>query len=292
MKYSSILLILGALLLAGCASQSTRPGGSGMLEADDFIVSAETSGRVLSRAFDEGTSVTGGDTLVVIDPSRHRLELEAAQAGKQVAEANLVSARVQVDKAKQAESYARSERDRVAKLLKSGTATQQKSDQLEFELSQATLARRTAEANVTSLEAQVKKIDADIDRVYRSLEDCYPIAAASGTVTNKYVDAGELLSPGRPIAKIAQLDTLWVKVYLPSGEFAGVKLGDKAQVNTEAGGKVYDGSVIWTSSEAEFTPKNVQTEKSRANLVYAVKVEIPNSDGTLKIGMPVYVTIE
>jgi len=80
-------------------------------------------------------------------------------------------------------------------------------------------------------------------------------------------------------------------VYLSAGNFANITVGDKATVDTEAGGKTYQGHVVWTSEEAEFTPKNVQTEESRANLVYAVKVRVENTDGSLKIGMPVYVTI-
>jgi HlyD family secretion protein len=83
-----------------------------------------------------------------------------------------------------------------------------------------------------------------------------------------------------------------VKVYLPAPEFAKVKIGDKAVIDTESGDEKYDGWVIWTAESAEFTPKNVQTKKSRTNLVYAVKVRVPNDDGTLKIGMPVYVTLE
>ena len=70
-----------------------------------------------------------------------------------------------------------------------------------------------------------------------------------------------------------------------------IKLGDKAAIDTEEGNEQFDGTVVWTSSEAEFTPKNIQTKKSRANLVYAVKVKIDNSDNKLKIGMPVFVTM-
>jgi HlyD family secretion protein len=85
---------------------------------------------------------------------------------------------------------------------------------------------------------------------------------------------------------------VWVKVYLAAGDFAHIKLGDKAKVSTESGGGEFEGTVIWTSEEAEFTPKNVQTEQSRADLVYAAKVSIPNPEGTLKVGMPVFVTLE
>ena len=96
---------------------------------------------------------------------------------------------------------------------------------------------------------------------------------------------------GKPIAKLSRLDSLWVRVYLPAADFASVKVGDSAVVDTEAGEKVYRGEVVWMSPEAEFTPKNIQTRKSRANLVYAVKIRIANSDRTLKAGMPVYVSI-
>ncbi|MEW5995642.1 MAG: HlyD family efflux transporter periplasmic adaptor subunit, partial [Candidatus Zixiibacteriota bacterium] len=136
------------------------------------------------------------------------------------------------------------------------------------------------------------RLDADIDRLDRRLQDCYPIAPITGIVTDKYVETGELLTPGRPMAKISRLDTLWVKVYLPAADFARAKVGDPVVVDTESGGRQYAGAVVWTSEEAEFTPKNVQTRKSRANLVYAVKVRVPNSDGLLKIGMPVFVSFE
>jgi len=277
--------------MLGCGANDDRIGGSGLLETDEVIVSAETAGRVISVAFTEGSRLGLGDTLTVIDPSRWELELASAQAGRKVALAQLESAKVQLARADDAEEYARKERDRVARLLQSGTASEKQLDQLEFELSQALLGRKTAAASVSSMEAQVAKIDADIDRLNRQLVDCYPTAPSAGIVTEKYIEVGELLSAGKPIAKISNLQSLWVKVYLSAGNFANVSIGNKATVDTEAGGKTYQGEVVWTSEEAEFTPKNVQTEESRANLVYAVKVRVDNNDGSLKIGMPVYVTI-
>ena len=180
----------------------------------------------------------------------------------------------------------------MTQLLQSGTATQKQYDAVEFDHDRARIAHQTAEAGVTSLTASLEKIDADIARLQRQLADCYPAAPISGIVVEKYIDEGELLGPGKAIAKLARLDTVWVKVYLPAAAFAAVKLGETASVDTEVGGDPLAGEVIWTSSEAEFTPKNVQTEQSRADLVYAVKVRVPNPDHTLKIGMPVYVTLE
>ncbi len=289
-----IYLLLSALTvfgLAGCSQEAQKAGGSGMLEADESIISAEVQGRVLLMRFDEGTQFKTGDTLLVVDTTNLRLQLAAAQASRDAASAQLESSKLQYKKASETEKYAQSERNRVATLLKSGTSTQQKLDQLDHDLAQAKLSRQTAQANITALEAQLSKIDADINLIHQHLDDCFPTAPITGVVTDKYIDKGELLAPGKAIAKISRLDSLWVKVYLPAGLFANVKLGDSATVNTESGGKEYRGRVVWTSDEAEFTPKNVQTEKSRANLVYAVKVRMANSDGTLKIGMPVFVTI-
>ena len=292
MKYvmTAIALLIGAGL-GGCGNGKIEPGGSGFIEANDVVVSAETSGRVLNRHFDEGTVVKAGDTLAIIDPSRLQLELASAEAGRRASLAGLETARLQVIRTQEAERFARTERDRVDRLLSSGSATQKQLDQLAYELTQAVNARKSADANVHVVETQIEKIDADINRIKRQLTDCFLLSPAAGTAVEKYIEPGELVAPGKAIAKIARLDTVWVKVYLPSTEFSLVKPTDRAKVSTEGGGTTYDGEVIWTSSEAEFTPKNVQTDKSRANLVYAVKVRVANSDGRLKIGMPVYVTL-
>jgi HlyD family secretion protein len=288
---AAILATLGLIVLAGCNGNGKQAGGSGFIEATDVIVSAETGGRITARNFDDGTVIELGDTLAIIDPSRLELDLASANAARESSVANLQAARLAVTRAKETEAYATSERARVERLVKAGSATQRQLDQLEHERAQAVIARQSAEANVAVIEAQIAKQDADIDRLKRTLQDCHPISPASGVVTEKYVELGELVSPGKALVKISRLDTVTVKVYLPSGEFAGIKVGDRAKISTESGETSYDGDVIWTSQEAEFTPKNVQTEKSRANLVFAVKVRIANNDGKLKSGMPVFVTL-
>jgi HlyD family secretion protein len=293
MKVAWLSLFMAALpVLTGCSGDDQHPGGSGLVESDEVLVAAETSGRVEALFFDEGATVVDGDTLAVIDPSRLRLELASAHAGQKVAQANLHTAEVQLERARKAEEYAGSERERLAALLASGTATQKQFDQVEYEYSQAVVATKAARANLETVKAELDRIAAEIKRIDRAQADCFPVAPASGTVTEKYIDKGELLSPGRPIARIARLDTLWVKVYLPAADFARVKIGDRATVDTETSQGQLTGEVVWTAQEAEFTPKNVQTKQSRADLVYAVKVRVPNSGGVLKIGMPVYVTLE
>lgn len=286
-----VMVSVGAALLSGCGNGDGQAGGSAFIEANDVLVSAEAAGRIIEQRFEEGAIVRQGDTLAVIDPSKIELEMAAAEANRQTLVANQEAAQLLVTKGRETEAYAKSERDRVARLLKSGSATQKQMDQLEHEVTLAVNGRQSAVANVEVISAQIGKLDADIARLRRQMQDVYLVAPIAGVMTEDYVDQGELVTPGKAIAKIAHLDTVWAKVYLPSGLFASVKVGDQATVSTESGETSYTGTVIWTSSEAEFTPKNIQTEKSRANLVYAVKVSIPNGDGRLKIGMPVFITL-
>lgn len=293
MRYMLLIpLTLALAALLGCKGNDRAVGSSGFVEADESIVSAEVSGRVERRLVSEGASVRIGDTLLITDKSKLELQSNALSAARQVTEATLSSVRLAVERARKAEEFATSERDRVDRLIKSGSATQKQLDQLAYEAAQATIARRTAEANVTATNAQLEKTDADIALLNRQIDDCAPLSPLDGIVTETYVDPGELVNPGKAMLKIARLDTVWVKVYLPADEYASVKLGDAATISTETGAAEYTGTVTWTSAESEFVPKNVQTKESRSDLVYAVKVAIPNPQNALKIGQPVYATIK
>jgi len=278
------------LLLVGCGNDDGVIGGSGLIETEEVLVSAEASGRVVERFFDEGRDVDEGDTLLSVDASRLELQLASARAQRKTAEANLRTATVQLAQAEQTESFAASEFDRIERLLKSGTATQRQFDQVKHEFTTAQIAVRQAKAQIAAVEAEIDRVDATSAQIERELRDTRPVAPVSGTVIDDYVEIGELLAAGRPIVKLARLDSVWVKVYLPAGDFARVKLGDQATVDTESDLGSFTGTVVWTSEEAEFTPKNVQTKSARADLVYAVKVAVANPDRTLKVGMPVFVT--
>lgn len=289
------IFVIGLLLLdlfsAGCNGKNDKVGSSGFIEADESTVSSETSGRIDRRAVSDGQNVKQGDTLLLIDQSKLLLQQNSLKAARQVTEATLSTAKLAVDRARKTEEFTLSERDRVGRLIKSGSATQKQLDQLSYDAAQATIARQSAESNVLSTRAQLEKTSADLALLDRQLEDCSPLSPLNGVITETYVDAGEFVTPGKAMVKIARLDTVWVKVYLPADQFAGVKLGDAATVSTESGGADYSGTVIWSSSESEFVPKNVQTKQSRSDLVYAVKVRIPNTDNALKIGQPVFVTL-
>ena len=288
----TLFAVLASLGFASCANNNDYPGGSGLIEADQTLISAEVAGKILIRNFDEGSYLTRGDTLVVIDHDQIDLQIKSAEAGLAALRSKLSSARIQVTTAQSSEKFTATERDRANRLVSTSSGSEHQLDQAQFNYDQAKLAVSAAKANVETLRAEISRAEAELSQLRLRQEDHYPVAPVSGVVSEKYISPGELIAPGKPLAEISQLDTVWVKVYLPAGKFAGVKTGDSARVDTESGETHYTGTVVWTSSEAEFTPKNVQTEQSRADLVYAVKVSIPNTDGKLKIGMPVFVTLE
>jgi HlyD family secretion protein len=114
----------------------------------------------------------------------------------------------------------------------------------------------------------------------------------SGVVLSKNVEPGEYVSPGTPVVTVADLDNIWVRAYINETDLGRVKVGQRARVTTDSyPHKVYDGRLAFVASQAEFTPKTVQTEKERVKLVYRVKVDITNQNMELKPGMPAEVEI-
>ena len=287
------LLILPILLMASCGHDNSVPGGSGFIEATEIIVSAEVTGRLEKLYFDEGQKIELGDTIALIDTTNLTLQLAKARAMLEAAKTRWQAARLQIEKAEVDHRLAQKEFDRISRLIKSGSANQQQYDQAENRLLNSQLAKKTAETALLSAEAEKQSIESDIALLKKQLNDCRPKAPSSGTVVTTYIEDGELIAASKPLIKIARLDSVWVKIYLPPDDLTAIKLGDKAEVDPEDGRKEpLIGHITWISPEAEFTPKNVQTKEARADLVYAVKITVPNSTQTLKIGMPVLVKIK
>lgn len=288
----TFLLMMG-LLITSCRGNNTPPGGSGFIEATEIVVSSEVAGQLKSLRFDEGDLITKFDTIGVIDTVTTVLRLRQAKALRQVAEAKVKTSSLNSKQASNALELASKEYDRVTALLKSGSIDRQHFDQTETAYHQAVLSKRQADAGYEGAKAELVRAESDIALLEKQLSDCFPPSPESGVITDKFVNAGELIGVGKPLVKIAKLDTVWVKVYLPPQELSRIALGGHAQVDPEDGRtKPLDGKISWISNEAEFTPKNVQTKQARADLVYAVKITIPNPEKVLKIGMPVSVKIQ
>lgn len=285
----AVALVLG---VASCAGKEGPPSGSGFIEATEVSVAAEVAGQVRVLRCDEGTYLGPGDTLAEIDTLAVMLKLRQAEAAREAATKRVRIAAIGIEQAAYNEDLAGKEYERVRSLIQSGSVNQQRYDQVETAYRQTGLARKQADAAHESALADLARAESDVSLLRKQIGDCFPRAPISGVVTAKFISAGEWIAVGRPVVKIASLDTVWVKIYVPAGDLTRVKIGGTATVDPEGKqGKSLSGAVTWISDEAEFTPKNVQTKEARADLVYAVKVTIPNPAHLLKVGMPVMVTI-
>lgn len=292
MKWSALLMAIVSLLALSCSNDNQEAAGSGLIEATQTLVSAQVAGEIEEVLCREGDKLVTGDRLVQIDTTTIVLQLQQAEAGLSAAQTQAELARIDIRRAAEQRDLTQKEFDRAAKLIESGSVNRQQYDQAENALTQAKLGHRKASAAVSAAEAEIKRLEAQVALLNKQLSDCAPDSPVTGIVTDKFVEVGELVSPGRPLVEISRLDTVWVKIYLPPQLLTGIELGATAEVDPEDGRTTpLSGKVSWISSEAEFTPKNVQTEEARADLVYAVKVEIANPEQALKIGMPVAVRI-
>lgn len=293
MRFADYIYLLAlAVIVQSCGDRESSPGGSGFIEATEVTLSAETGGQLVALYFDEGQEISANDTIGMIDTLTVMLKLRQAEAVAEAVRAKLQMSSINIKQATFNLDLARKEFERIASLIKSGSANQQQYDQLETAYNQARMAEDEAKVAYKSVAAELSQTRAQIDILKKQLDDCFPTSPLSGIVIEKFVEPGELVGTGQPLLRIAELDTVWVKVYLPPSDLTRIVLGGGAEVNPEDG--VYEplpGAVVWISDQAEFTPKNVQTKQARANLVYAVKIKIPNPERILKIGMPVLVRI-
>ncbi|MFA6484559.1 MAG: HlyD family efflux transporter periplasmic adaptor subunit, partial [Bacteroidales bacterium] len=120
------------------------------------------------------------------------------------------------------------------------------------------------------------------------IRKCRVISPSDGVVINLIAKESDLMIPGKPLLKLADVDQIILKAYISEDQLSKIKISEKVKVriDSQEGGYLdYPGLIYWISDQAEFTPKVIQTKKERVNLVYAVKVRVKN-DGRIKIGMP------
>jgi HlyD family secretion protein len=282
-----------ALVLAGCG-HNDEPDAYGNFEATETVVSAETGGRLLWFTPVEGQQVAPGVTLAVIDTTglaldRAQLRAQRTAVGARVSESERQIGVLAVQREIAGRAY-----ERTRRLFAEQAATAQQLDQTERDyrvLGEQMAALRAQRNSVTH---DVAASDARVAQIAERIAKSRISAPFAGTVLATYARAGEYVQPGQPLFRLASLDTLTLRAYVTEPQLAQLKLGQRVQVNVdrgEGGRLAMPGTVSWIASKAEFTPTPVQTRDERADLVYAVKILVPNRGGTLKIGMPADVAL-
>ena len=287
---------LAATLLCGgltaCNSSADEADATGVFEATEVLVSAESGGRILHLDLQEGDRVESGRVVGYIDTVQLALKREQLLASMDAVGHKKMDVAKQVAATRRQIEQAEREHARSRDLLHDRAGTQKQVDdaeaqvavlrrQLEAQLSTMTSANLGVRDEQRSLELQVLQLD-------DQLQKCRIASPIRGTVLTKYAEAGEVTAAGRPLFKVADLEHIYLRAYVEAPQLTALRLGQEVTVYAdrgEADRTPYPGRVVWISGEAEFTPKTIQTRDERSNLVYAVKIAVDNSDGQIKLGM-------
>ena len=285
----TVLFSIFVLALVSCRN-SEKYDATGLFEVTTVTVSAETSGKLVSFAVDEGDSLEIGQQVGLVDTTLLVLQRKQLHSQQLSTEKSSPDIAAQAAALRSQIAHQQNECDRIARLLANGAATQKQSDdanaglrtlwgQLEGLLS-------TLDKNRSSITESASALQYQKEQVEEQIRKSRIIAPITGTVLQKYAEQGEYATPGRPLFKMANLNDIYLRCYFTASQLAHIRIGQEVTVIADFGGNEqyeYAGKIIWIAQESEFTPKSIQTQDSRSNLVYAVKVAVKN-DGRLKLG--------
>lgn len=288
-----IILIpaVAAMMLTACGDKDAKYDASGVFETTEVIVSAKGTGEIVSLNIEEGQTVKADQLLGELDMTQLTLKRQQLNAGKDAAASRRLDTGRQVASLRQQIANLKAEQARFKALLKDGAATQKQVDDIGYQI--ATLQKQLAATDEQvstsnqSIDGQSAGFDAQISQVDDMMQQARITSPIDGIILSKYAEKGEYAVPGRALFKVGDVSDMKLRAYVTAEQLTGLKIGQKVTVYADQGTKgrkAYEGTVSWISSEAEFTPKTIQTRDERSNLVYAIKIAVKN-DGLIKRGM-------
>jgi HlyD family secretion protein len=285
------LYTLVCICLAACNREKNTYDASGTFEAVETIVSAEASGVIKVLSVEEGQTLQAGQNVGYIDSTQLFLKKKQLEAQTQAVLSRKPDIAAQTAVLKEQLIQAEREQRRITNLLKADAATPKQLDDANTQIAvikrQIAAQQSSLSITATNLEDEASPIAMQIQQINDQLNKCNIINEVNGTVLTKYAEVNEVTSAGKPIYKVAELNSIILRAYITGDQLARIKPGQQVKVlvdDTKDSYKTYNGTVEWISNKAEFTPKTIQTKDERANLVYAIKIRVKN-DGFLKIGM-------
>lgn len=292
MKAVNTIWTIGlAMVLASCGDKEQKNDATGVFEATETTIAAEQSGTLMAFGVCEGDEIAAGNEVGLIDTTQIWLKIKQMGATKLVYQSQKPDMEVQIAVTRQQLDKAKQEQKRYKELVSDGASP---SKMLDDATSQVELLEKQLKAQVSTLNTQLSTLnsqlsttDVQVSQLMDQLRKCHVIAPVKGTVLEKYVEKGEFVAIGKPLFKMADTKSMFIRAYVTSAQLKNIRVGQKAKVFADYGNgqkKEYEGVVSWISSRSEFTPKTILTDDERADQVYALKVAVKN-DGYIKIGM-------
>lgn len=287
MKYK-IYIIFIAVLFAACRQKEKGSDAFGNFETETIIISSESSGKILKLNIEKGQQLNTGEIAALIDTTQIFLKIRQLESQIAAVQSKKQTVSAQINVFKEQKKNLKVNLQRIENMLKDGAATQKQFDDIEGQINVIDTQIASTKTQFSSLEKELEVFRVQKETILDQLRRCKITSPANGTVLETYAEQGELATPGKPLLKMADLSELNLKVYVSGDQLPKVKLGQNVEVlvdKSETENQSFKGKVTWISSEAEFTPKIIQTKEERVKLVYAVKIKVKNN-GTIKIGMP------
>ena len=285
-------MLIGLLGLGACSTAVT-PDAYGTFEAEDVVVSAQTTGQIQRLDVTEGAILDSGAVAAIVDTVQLMLARDQAIAQRRALVARRTEATEQLKALQVQSEIANRTWERTQRLRAGQAATAMQADQAERDVRVLGAQMDAAQAGIAGAGADLTALDAQVAQLTDRLSHAVVTNPVHGTVLTTYTRVGEMIQPGQALYSIAPLDTLTFRAYVTGDQLASFRIGQRAEVHVDGpkGLRTYPAVITWVSGEAEFTPTPVQTRNERATLVYAVKLRVANPDGELKIGMPGDVTL-
>lgn len=284
-----VFLLATASIVGACSSGDERSDAYGNFEATEVLVASETAGRLIRFPVREGDQLAAGVEVALVDTAQIVLRLDQLTAQKTAVRSRLGSVAAQVEVLEEQRRVAEHEKTRIDGLVAAGAATTKQQDDVDGQLAVLDRQIRSIRTQNAPIFAEVDVLETQAALLQDQVTRSRVVNPVAGTVLATYAEESELTAPGKPLYRIARLDTLTLRAYVSGAQLPHVALGQAVTVlvdEDDETNRSLEGTVTWVASEAEFTPKPIQTKEERVSLVYAIKVRVPNPDGALKIGMP------
>lgn len=288
-KYSFI--IISASLLVACQEKQNPYDATGTFEAVETIIPANATGIIEQLNISEGQTLDSGVVIGYIDSTQLHLRKKQLEAQVKSIVTKKPNSSKQLAALQEQLKQAEREQQRLVNLLKADAATPKQVDDANAQVAiikkQIAATQSTLDITNAGLTEETGPVYSQIEQVKDQLLKCKIVNPVKGTVLTKYAETHEMAIPGKPLYKIADLTEIILRAYISGDQLSSIKLNQDVTIlvdDSGGGNKEYKGTIEWISDKAEFTPKTIQTKDERANLVYAVKINVTN-DGYLKIGM-------
>ena len=289
MKKDTYIIGLGIIFftLFSCKNDNGKADGYGNFEATEITISAENNGKLMQFNLDEGDILQKEQFIGYIDTIPLALKREQLVISKAVIASKSKGVLSQINVLNAKLKTANTNKTRAENLIKDNAGTQKQLDDVLGEMDVIKSQIRSVEIQNAPVVNELKSIDVQLKQIDDQIQKSKITNPVIGTVLTKYAEPNEITAFGKPLYKIADLSTMQLRVYISETQLPNIKIGQEVTVKIDDADtmKSYKGTISWIASEAEFTPKIIQTKEERVALVYAVKVDVQN-DGSQKIGMP------